>query len=112
MKINILLPYKEKFSQDKASSVSITIKNNLYYSSFIKIIKVYGQNVNNPFFKDNFFGIKYSKLSLRSKNNFLADKMLKIISNFSDKKQLIEIHNRPYLVNRIANKINFPISLL
>ena len=39
MKINILLPYKEKFDENKASSVSITVKNNLYYSNYLNKIK-------------------------------------------------------------------------
>ena len=34
MKINILLPYKEKFDENKASSVSITVKNNLMPLNF------------------------------------------------------------------------------
>ena len=111
MKINILLPYKEKFDEKKASSVSITVKNNLNHSIFLKNIKIYGQQVERPIFKDNFVGIKYPILSLKGKNNFLADKMLKIILESPEKKQLIEIHNRPYLVDRIARANNFPLSL-
>ena len=76
MKINILLPYKEKFDVNKASSVSITVKNNLLYSKFLSDIKVYGRNVESPLFKDNFEGIKYSIFSLKSKNTFLAHKMM------------------------------------
>ena len=49
MKINILLPYKEKFDENKASSVSITVKNNLMHTKFLNGIKVYGQNVENAF---------------------------------------------------------------
>ena len=111
MKINILLPYKEKFDENKASSVSITVKNNLSYSKFLSDIKVYGQNVERPLFKDNFEGIKYSVFSLMSKNIFLAHKMMKIILQQSSKKQLIEIHNRPYLIQEIVKNGNFPITL-
>ncbi len=111
MKINILLPFKEKFDKNKASSVSITVSNNLLYSNYINHIKVFGQNVQNPLFEDNFIGLKYSILSLKSKNKFLAHEMLKIISKDIDKKQLIEIHNRPYVVNAITKNYRFPISL-
>ena len=111
MKINILLPYKEKFDENEASSVSITVRNNLLHTNFLNQIKIFGQNVKNPFFKDKFFGFKYSILSLKSKNNFLAHEMLKIISKDLDKNQLIEIHNRPYLINQIAKGNKFPISL-
>ena len=111
MKINILLPYKEKFDMNKASSVSITVRNNLFYSNYINQIKIFGQTVENPFFKDNFIGLKYSILSFKSKNKYLAHEMLKIISKDSYKKQLIEIHNRPYLIKLIAKENKFPISL-
>ena len=111
MKINILLPYKEKFDENKASSVSITVKNNLSYSKFLSHIKIYGQDVENPLFKDNFEGIKYSILSLKSKNVFLAQKMIEIMSKDISKKQLIETHNRPYLIEKIAKNSNYPIIL-
>ena len=80
MKINILLPYKEKFDENKASSVSITVRNNLLHTKYLDQIKIFGQNVETPFFKDNFVGLKYSLLSLKSKNKFLAHEMLKIIN--------------------------------
>ncbi len=111
MKINILLPYKEKFDENKASSVSITVRNNLFHSKYIDQIKIFGQNVQNPLFKDNFVGLKYSIFSLKSKNEFLAHEMLKLIHKDKDKKQLIEIHNRPYLIKNISNRNKFPISL-
>ena len=111
MKINILLPYKEKFDENKASSVSITVKNNLMHTKFLSDIRVYGQNVEKPLFKDNFIGINYSILSLKSKNVFLLHEMLKMISKDTINQQLIEIHNRPYLINQIAKATHFPISL-
>ena len=111
MKINILLPYKEKFDENRASSVSITVRNNLVHSNYLNQIKIFGQNVKNPLFKDNFVGLKYSILSFKSKNEFLAHEMIKIISKDIDKNQLIEIHNRPYLVDKITKGNKFPISL-
>ena len=111
MKINILLPYKEKFDKKKASSVSITVRNNLLHSNYLNQIKIFGQSVETPLFKDNFVGLKYSILSFKSKNKFLAHEMLKIISKDLDKNQLIEIHNRPYLVEEIARGNKFPVSL-
>ena len=111
MKINILLPYKEKFDENKASSVSITVRNNLLHSNYLNQIKIFGQNVEFPLFKDNFVGLKYSVLSFKSKNKFLANEMLKTIFNDLDKNQLIEIHNRPYLVEEVTRGNKFPVSL-
>ena len=112
MKINILLPYKEKFDKYKASSVSITVNNNLYYSQYLSDIQIFGQTTDNPLFKRNFVGIKCPFLIFKSKNKYLAEQMCKIILKNIDKKQIIEIHNRPYLVNLISNSIkDFPICL-
>ena len=111
MKINILLPYKEKFDFNKSSSVSITIKNNLIHTRFLKDIKVFGQDVEKPLFSNNFVGIKYSYLSLKSKNNYLAVEMLKEITKENDSNQIIEVHNRPYLINQIEKKTKIPISI-
>jgi hypothetical protein len=112
MKINILLPHKEKFDLNKASAVSITVKNNLFYSRYLNDVIVFGQDVETPIFKNNFIGIKNSFFSFKGKNKFLTQEMLKIILGCDDKKQLIEVHNRPYLINEITKKTKlFPISL-
>ena len=37
--------------------------------------------------------------------------MLKIITKDTDKNQLIEIHNRPYLLEEITRGNKFPVSL-
>ena len=112
MKINILLPYKEKFDIHKASSVSITVSNNMRFSSYIEDIRVFGQKTKDPLFKENFLGFEHSFLSLKSKNRYLVDKMIIKILNNKDPKQLIEVHNRPYLVNYIKKKIKIcPVSL-
>ena len=79
MKINILLPYKEKFDKNLASSVSITIKNNLKTSIFKKSVTVFGRNVLNPISKANFIGIKDHWNPFVSKNKFLAKQMVKYI---------------------------------
>ena len=37
--------------------------------------------------------------------------MLQIINESTEKKQLIEVHNRPYLIDQISNETILPISL-
>ncbi len=106
MLINILLPYKEKFSKLKASSVSITVSNNLKFSKFRKKVTVFGQFVENPMFSSNFHGIKDTKFFFKSKNTHLATQMCKHLETNRNIKKIIEIHNRPYLINIIKNKID------
>ena len=112
MKINILIPYKEMFDKKKASSVSITVKNNLKYSKYLDYIEIFGKYTENPLFRNNFVGIKYNFWSLQSRNRYLTSRMLKIITKRNDNNQIIEIHNRPYLVEQIFNKTKkIPVTL-
>ncbi len=101
MFINILLPYKEKFSINKASSVSLTVANNLEFSKYKKKIRIFGHNVENPMYRDNFIGLHNSWNFLKSKNQNLAHKMCKFINRENERYQIIEIHNRPHLVDSI-----------
>lgn len=111
MKINILIPHKEKFDKEKLSSVSITIINNFNFSKFQENIKIFGKKVENPAKPGNFIGIKNSFNIFKSKNTNLAEKMLHHIKNDNETKQLVEIHNRPILLGYIFKKIGakFPI---
>ena len=105
MKINIILPYKEKFDKFKSSAVSNTIINNLEYSKFKKYISIYGQDVENPISPENFIGIKPPKLPFLSKNMHLAKQMCSKILRENNKINIIEIHNRPYLIDYIHKTI-------
>ena len=106
MKINILLPYKELFSQNYASSVSITIKNNLKFSKYKKNIKVFGRKIDQPFFKDNYIGLDSNWIFYGGRNKGMANSFCKQVSKQNNHKQLIELHNRPYLFNYIRKRIN------
>ncbi len=103
--INILLPYKEGFSKKKASSVSITVSNNLIFSKYKNLIKVFGRDLMNPMFKKNFVGIKNSWNLFKSRNENLAIQMCQYINETSISNQIIEIHNRPYLVQVTKNNL-------
>lgn len=105
MFINILLPYKEKFSKNKASSVSITVSNNLEFSDHKNKVKVFGQSVKKPMFKKNFIGIKKSLNFFKSKNKTIAKGMCSIINNSNTSDNIIEVHNRPYLINIIKSNL-------
>ncbi len=111
MRIDILLPYREKFTLTKASAVSTSVKNSIIYSSYRNDIKIYGHFVENPMLEKNFIGINTNRLLHFSNNISLVKKYLKLNHNNNEKK-LIEIHNRPYLLKYLfkTNKHN-PIIL-
>ena len=105
MRIDILLPYKEKFNLIKASAVSTSVKNSITYSSYRNEIKIYGHSVENPMLKKNFIGINTNRLIHFSNNISLIKNYLKLNQNNNEKK-LIEIHNRPYLLKYLLRKNN------
>ena len=105
MTIHILLPFKDKFDKNFSGSVSITIKNTFHYSKFKDNLFVYGDKVENPISSKNFVGIKKSKNPFKSNNKHLADQMCSIIKKNNCSRNIIEIHNRPYLVKNIISKL-------
>ena len=112
MIIDIILPYKEIFSKDKASAVSLTIKNSSEFSEFKSVIKIFGQMTNSPFENLNFIGIKTNKFLHFGNNNSILINYFKNTSNANRGKKIIEIHNRPYLFNSaIAKEKKNPITI-
>ena len=102
-KIDIILPYKELFSSNGASAVSISVKNSIIQSKFKKNINVYGQFVKTPFKDINFNGFYANNIIHFSKNLSVLKQYLK--KTKTDKTQkIIEIHNRPYLLNYLLKK--------
>ncbi len=104
MKIDIILPFREKFTLSKASAVSTSVKNSIMYSSYKNNIKIYGQHVNKPILENNFIGIKTNKFIHFSNNVSLVKNYLKLNTNDNQKK-IIEIHNRPYLLKYLFKQI-------
>ena len=94
MNIDIILPYKEIFSADKASAVSLTIKNSAQFSEFNSIINVFGQMTPQPFKGLKFNGIKTNPLLHFGNNNSILFNYFKMISNLDRGKKIIEI---PYV---------------
>ena len=115
MIIDIILPYKEIFSSNKASAVSLTIKNSAEFSEYKPNINVFGQETKYPFQEVKFFGIKTNKfLHLGNNNSILINylKKMKIENNKNFEKRIIEMHNRPYVFNlAIKKSLNYPITM-
>ena len=103
--INVLLPFKEKFTKNMKSSVSITVEANFKESIFKNKITIFGQNINNPMLKDNFFGVKKTTIPFVSKNVHLAKRMCDEINRLNIEYPIIEIHNRPFLLKIIKKKV-------
>ena len=68
MKISILLPYKENFSENKAGAVSLYVSDVSKKSRFKKNIKIYGETSSKNILLKNFVHLDISKKIYLSKS--------------------------------------------
>ena len=104
-KIATVLPYKENYSHNKASAASLWVSEFYKNSKYKKKNFIYG----NTKYKD-YLTRNYKNILLQSINSKLKSSTIeycdKLIEEFKIKKyDLIEIHNRPLILKRIAKKI-------
>ena len=106
MNINIILPYKETYSNKIAGAVSLLIAEVKKRSKFKKKIKIFGSiNLEKPLTKD-YVSCDLSKKPfyyIFGRTSFYLENIKKKISK---KKSIIEIHNRPQAANFFLNNNN------
>jgi glycosyltransferase involved in cell wall biosynthesis len=105
MDINIILPYKETYSEKLAGAVSLLIAEVKNRCKFKKNIKIFGSiNLKKPLTKD------YVSCDLSDKPFYYifgkTSYYLKNIKKKILKKSIIEIHNRPQAANFFINNNN------
>ena len=106
MNINIILPYKETYSEKLAGAVSLLIAEVKKRSKFKKKIKIFGSiNLEKPLTKD-YISCDLSKKPfyyIFGRTSFYLENIKKKISK---KKSIIEIHNRPQAASFFLNNNN------
>ena len=94
MKISILLPYKENFSENYAGAVSIFVRDITKNSVYSKTTKIFGNtSFKRTFLKKCYVNIPLKKSLLKSTSKIFVEEFLKQEKNFNS--DIIEIHNRP-----------------
>jgi glycosyltransferase involved in cell wall biosynthesis len=106
MDINIILPYKETYSEPLAGAVSLLIAEVKKRSKFKKKIKIFGSlNIEKPLTQD-YFSCDLSKKPfyyIYGRTSYYLENIKKKISK---KKSIIEIHNRPQAANFFLDNNN------
>ena len=103
MKISILLPYKENFSPNYAGSISLFVSQTVKKSKYLRSIKIFGSTNYKKFLLNNYINIKLnSKFYESTSKRFIKNFILKDKKNQSD---LLEIHNRPHILDYSVNII-------
>ena len=104
MKISILLPYKENFTENNAGAVSIFVNNVNKHSMYKSKIKVFGNTDYNKFLSKNYINIPFKKKILQSASKIYIENFIKIESK--RKSDIIEIHNRPSYLKFFTPSLN------
>ena len=75
-------------------------------SSFKSKIQIFGstENTKNIFIKKNYTNIKIPKIKILSKSNFYINKLINYCKK--GKPEIVEIHNRPSYLIKIAKKFS------
>jgi glycosyltransferase involved in cell wall biosynthesis len=106
MNINIILPYKETYSNKLAGAVSLLIVEVKKRSKFKKKIKIFGSlNLEKPLTKD-YISCDLSKKPFYYVFGRTSYYLENIKKKISQKKSIIEIHNRPQAANFFLNNNN------
>ena len=103
-KIAILLPFKDHFTNSKAGSASIWIKDFNKKSKYKKNIRVFGNTdeLKDLIDKKNYVNINFNTYTFKSKNISYVDEFIKLNNKYNF--DLIEIHNRPSYVHHLVKK--------
>ena len=104
MKISILLPYKENFSESYAGAVALYVNDTVRISKHKKIITVYGNTDFKKTFNLKYKNIPLKKSLLKSQSKLYVSEFIKL-QKFN-KSTLIEVHNRPYYIKLIKLKLD------
>ena len=106
IKIATILPYKENYSVEKASAASLWVSEFYKKSKFKKANIIYGNTNSEKFLTTNYININLKNLKSKLKSS-TDEYCLKLIKEINNKKfNLIEIHNRPLILKKLANNIN------
>ena len=111
MRIATVLPYKENYSSREAGAVSLWVKDFLKYSKFIDSNIIYGSTSYKDYLSKNYKNIKIKSINskLISSTKEYSNKLINSLKkeNFD----IIELHNRPIMVDDFVKNIESKIIL-
>ncbi len=106
LKIATILPYKESYSIESASAASLWVAEFYKNSKFKKNNNIFGNTASKNYLTNNYKNIHLKNLKIRFKSTTkeYAEKLIKEIKNKHF--DIIEIHNRPLILEELMNNLN------
>ena len=109
MKIASILPYKENYTQKGAGAVALWISDFLRDSEYKKDTYIIGSTKNKNYLTKNYINIKNINSKLNSTTKEYSNKIINKIKKLNF--DILELHNRPIMVNEFFGKLNSKIIL-
>ena len=111
MKIASILPYKENYTEKGAGAVALWIKSFIRDSKYKMNTYIVGSTSNKNYLSSNYININIENIDskLNSTTKEYSNKIIQKIKNLDF--DIIELHNRPIMVEEFFNKINSKIIL-
>jgi glycosyltransferase involved in cell wall biosynthesis len=106
MNINIILPYKETYSEKRAGAVSLLIAEVKNQSKFKKNIKIFGSLILKKPLTNDYISCDLSDKPFYYIFGRTSYYLKNIKKKISKKKSIIEIHNRPQAANFFIDNNN------
>ena len=103
MKISVLLPYKENFSENYAGAVSIFVRDIVSNSQYFKTTTIFGHTSFKNTFLKRYINIPLKKNIFKSSSKIYIEEFLKKEKKINS--DIIEVHNRPNYI-KYLQKVN------
>ena len=103
MKISVLLPYKENFSENYAGAVSIFVRDIVTNSQYFDTTTIFGHTSFKNIFLKKYINIPLKKNVFKSTSKIYVEEFLKKEKSFNS--DIIEVHNRPNYI-KYLKKVN------
>ena len=105
IKIATILPYKENYTFAKASAASLWVSEFYNKSKYNKTNHIYGHTKSKDYLTKNYFNIELSNIKSKFRSA-TREYISKLVKKFKYQKyDLIEIHNRPIILEELIKKI-------
>ena len=111
MKIASILPYKENYSNKNAGAVSLWVSDFMKYSSYKNYVTVFGHTNARKYLTKNYVNINLKSINskISSSTKEYSNNIIKhLTKNYFD---IVEIHNRPIMVEDFVKRIESKLIL-
>ena len=105
-KVDILLPYKEKFNLKNSGAIANIVYELVNESNYKNTFRIFGSEVDKPLLNKNFVSLNPKFSLFKGKNIGFALSYLDYLEKTKSKPNILEIHNRSQIVFELLKKRN------